>query len=154
MTTQYFKASPNFIDLDHEEGGELLAAQIRLQAADSQVNRLILDLSGNVRLDYWGCSRLFDGCVELLEKANQGSSRHLTVLTSAIYELKKNYAWLFFYKSRFVEDMHVEAHDYAEVAHQLCRERGLRFDLYQVPLDYLFSSEDALPQPDFVLSSK
>lgn len=151
---KYFKATPDFIDLDHERGGIKFAEHITKDSEHSVFSHLVLDLSGNVRLDYWGCSRVLDACVEALRKAPQPNERTLTVLTSAIYELKKNYAWLFFYKSKLAESTEGTPDTYSDLAYRICQKESLRLHVHQVSLNFAFQNHESLEMPQFVLSSK
>lgn len=152
----YAKANPDHIGLDHESGGEAFATMLRSRAGnDNGAAEIILDFSGNVRLDYWGCSTILNTCVDILNQTKNTGRKTLTVLTSLRYEDKENYAWLFFNKSRFEKEYEGRYSNYFELAVLVCSQLGFQFDLYKVPLRFSYESQKSeLGVPHVVLSSK
>lgn len=152
----YVKASPRCIDIDTGAGGERFSTLIRASTNGASPTEIILDLSGNVRLDYWGCSRVVDTCLSILAESSDASRKTITVLTSLRYEEKDSYAWLFFNKCQAASEIEISTdRSVTDLAIAICNKFGVEFKLFKVPLRFSYEErQDSLRTADVVLSSR
>lgn len=151
----YLKAAPEFFDLDHEDGGKRFSEKLKeISQKESSAATIVLDFSGNVRLDYWGCSEIINTCVGILRERGISGERTIKVITSLRYAEKENYAWLFFNKSTFKTAENSSMNSHYEIAKYVCREQGLVFHVHKVSLKYKYEPKsDGLGDDAIVLSS-
>jgi hypothetical protein len=155
-TQVYIKAFPKCVAIDTEAGGDRFSELIRSTVKGNETTEIVLDLSGNVRLDYWGCSRTVDTCLDILSDSLSNGRKTLTILTSLRYEDKDSYAWLFFNKCSAASAFEqAPSRSFADLAISICSKYGVQFDLFKVPLRFSYiAAETKARTPDVVLSSR